>query len=180
MLIFMLLQYVDFLTACSIFFRFSRPSCRSSDSMFAGDGKSKPDDDSTQLIMTLRMTQMVEVVPLIYGMLLHSGVFAKEQDRGQSPVQATQFARHTLDVAEVCLSLLNHVALIDLHMLQVYIRSAKMYCDRIYSIRSLRDEKRRREPIVHRRVCLWLFFVIVDTGGRRCRASLSHLRRDTS
>lgn len=62
------------------------------------------------------MTQMVEVVPLIYGMLLHTGVFAKGSP---APSPAGQFAKHTLDVAEVCLGLLNHVALVDLHMLQV-------------------------------------------------------------
>ena len=70
------------------------------------------------------MTQICGVVPLIYGMLLHTGVFAKGHSPAPSPAQ---FPKHTLDVAEKCLGLLNHVALVDLHMLQVLLLSFSVF-----------------------------------------------------
>lgn len=79
---------------------------------------SSVDDDATQLTITLRMTQIAGVVPLVYGMLLDSQVFSKSHHESEEP--PTQTPKHTLVVAEICLSLLNHVALLDLQMLQVF------------------------------------------------------------
>lgn len=97
----------------------------------------KPGDDTTQLALTLRMTQIAGtlilfpslvpvtniifiifsgVVPLTYGILLHNQVSCKYQSQASIPVEASKF---TLAVAEVSISLLNHVALVDLQMLQV-------------------------------------------------------------
>lgn len=105
----------------------------------------KPEEDTTQLAITLRMTQIAGiiisfifvptqvptspflsllsfagVVPLTYGILLHNQVSCKYQSQASIPVEASKF---TLAVAEVSISLLNHVALVDLQMLQVSNRS---------------------------------------------------------
>lgn len=56
------------------------------------------------------------VVPLTYGILLHNQVSCKYQSEASIPIEASKF---TLAVAEVSISLLNHVALVDLQMLQV-------------------------------------------------------------
>ncbi|KAI1296924.1 S phase cyclin A-associated protein in the endoplasmic reticulum [Halotydeus destructor] len=90
---------------------------------------SKPErEDATQLIITLRMTQIGGVVPLVYGMLLHTGhVLSRGQPSSlssiPSPTPSPNFPKHTLDVATVCLGLLNHVASIDLQMLQTMLGS---------------------------------------------------------
>ena len=56
------------------------------------------------------------MVPLLYGMLLHTHIFS----RGHSPrVVPPEAPRHALDIACLCVALLNHVALLDLAMLQV-------------------------------------------------------------
>lgn len=90
---------------CCFFFIFFRKM----ESVFNAN---KP-EDTTQLIITLRMTQIGGVMSLVYGMLLHSA----SPSRGQSP--PLQYPQHTLILTEKCLKLLNHVALVDLKMLQV-------------------------------------------------------------
>lgn len=92
-------------------------------------------EDTTQFTITLRMTQIAGncislhalphislsplrpgVVPLLYGMLLHTQIFSRGHSPGVVPPEAP---RHALDIACLCVALLNHVALLDLTMLQV-------------------------------------------------------------
>jgi hypothetical protein len=60
------------------------------------------------------------VVPLLYGLLLHTAVFSRGHSTGIVPPEAPG---HALDIACLCISLLNHVALLDLTMFQVTTRT---------------------------------------------------------
>jgi len=77
-------------------------------------------EDSTQLTITLCMTQIVGVVPLLYGILLHTQVFSRGHSTAVIPPEVT---KHALSVAEISMFLLNHVALLDLSMLQATLGS---------------------------------------------------------
>ena len=70
-------------------------------------------DDPTQLISTFEVTELVGIVSLLYGMLLHSGT----PSRGDSA--PPEFPQHTLGVATTGLRMLNHMATLDLEMMQV-------------------------------------------------------------
>lgn len=70
-------------------------------------------EDQTQLLATFRVTELAGLVSLMYGMLLHSGAPA----RGDNP--PPQLPQHTLDVALLGLKMLNHIAVLDLKLLQV-------------------------------------------------------------
>ncbi|CAH1254602.1 SCAPER [Branchiostoma lanceolatum] len=81
-------------------------------------GKSNGDkgpkkDDTTQLIHTYQVTELVGIVSLLYGMLLHSGA----PERGPSPPPEA-FPPHTLHVATMGIRMLNNMAGLDLNMLQ--------------------------------------------------------------
>lgn len=60
------------------------------------------------------------VVPLLYGILLHTQVFSRGHSTAVIPPEV---AKHALSVAEISMSLLNHVALLDLSMLQATLGS---------------------------------------------------------
>lgn len=70
-------------------------------------------EDPTQLISTFQVTELVGIVSLLYGMLLHSGT----PSRGD--VAPPEFPQHTLGVATTGLRMLNHMATLDLDMMQV-------------------------------------------------------------
>ena len=70
-------------------------------------------DDPTHLLTTLKVTQLVGIVSLMYGMLLHTDAPA----RGDNPPPS--LPEHTLAVATMAFSMLNHVAGLDLQLLQV-------------------------------------------------------------
>ena len=72
-------------------------------------------EDPTQLISTFEVTELVGIVSLLYGMLLHSGT----PSRGDTA--PPEFPQHTLSVATTGLRMLNHMATLDLDMMQVYI-----------------------------------------------------------
>lgn len=69
-------------------------------------------EDPTQLISTFQVTELVGIVSLLYGMLLHSGT----PSRGD--VAPPEFPQHTLAVATTGLRMLNHMATLDLDMMQ--------------------------------------------------------------
>ena len=71
-------------------------------------------EDPTQLISTFEVTELVGIVSLLYGMLLHSGT----PSRGDTA--PPEFPQHTLSVATTGLRMLNHMATLDLDMMQVY------------------------------------------------------------
>ena len=73
----------------------------------------KKDQDSTQLIQTFEVTELVGIVSLLYGMLLHSGA----PSRGD--VAPPELSQHTLLVTLTGLRMLNNMAMLDLGMLQV-------------------------------------------------------------
>lgn len=70
-------------------------------------------DDPTQLIVTLKVTQLVGIVSLMYGMLLHADAPA----RGDNP--PPPLPQHTLTIATMGFRMLNHIAQLDLQLLQV-------------------------------------------------------------
>ena len=70
-------------------------------------------DDPSQLILTFEVTDLVGIVSLLYGMLLHSG--APSRGDGAPPELSAQ----TLAIAISGLRMLNHMAVLDLSMLQV-------------------------------------------------------------
>ena len=72
----------------------------------------KKQEDPTQLINTYEMTELVGIVSLLYGMLLHSGAC-----RGESA--PPEFPAHTLAVALTGLRMLNNMATMNLDMMQV-------------------------------------------------------------
>ncbi|XP_023932135.1 S phase cyclin A-associated protein in the endoplasmic reticulum-like isoform X1 [Lingula anatina] len=73
--------------------------------------KKKP-EDTTQLIATFKVTELVGVVSLLYGMLLHSGT----PDHGSSP--PPELNQHTLSVTTTAIKMLNFIATLDLNMSQ--------------------------------------------------------------
>jgi len=77
-------------------------------------------DDPTQLIVTLKVTQLVGIVSLMYGMLLHGDA----PSRGDTPPPA--LPPHTVAVATIGFVMLNHIAALDLHLLQVCLFDDKM------------------------------------------------------
>lgn len=74
---------------------------------------SKKSEDTTQLIATLRVTDLVGIVSLLYGILLHCDAPA----RGDTT--PPELPPHTLLVATTALRLINHIAILDINMLQV-------------------------------------------------------------
>lgn len=64
--------------------------------------------------MTLEVTELVGIVSLLYGMLLHSNV----QSRNDITVPP-ELPQHTILVTTTGLRMLNHMATLDLSMLQV-------------------------------------------------------------
>lgn len=56
------------------------------------------------------------VIPLVYGILLHTQVFSRGHSSSVIPGEAP---KHALNVAEVAFALMNNIALLDLQMLQV-------------------------------------------------------------
>ncbi|XP_060063771.1 S phase cyclin A-associated protein in the endoplasmic reticulum-like [Ylistrum balloti] len=69
-------------------------------------------EDPTQLINTYEMTELVGIVSLLYGMLLHSG--APSRNDSSPP----EFPQHTMAVTLTGLRMLNNMATLDLPMLQ--------------------------------------------------------------
>ncbi|KAL8602244.1 hypothetical protein ACOMHN_022757 [Nucella lapillus] len=69
-------------------------------------------DDPTQLILTFEVTDLVGIVSLLYGMLLHSGAPSR---RDMAPCEMSV---QTLAIAVSGLRMLNHMAVLDLSMLQ--------------------------------------------------------------
>ncbi|WAR00339.1 SCAPE-like protein, partial [Mya arenaria] len=70
-------------------------------------------DDPTHLISTFEVTELVGIVSLLYGMLLHSGT----PGRGDSA--PPEFPAHTLAVAITGIRMLNFMATLDLDMMQM-------------------------------------------------------------
>ena len=73
----------------------------------------KRTDDATQLVQTIRVTQLAGIVSLLYSILLHSGA----PSRGDNIPPA--LPDHTVRVVERAFRMLNHLALLDLKLLQV-------------------------------------------------------------
>ncbi|XP_064608297.1 S phase cyclin A-associated protein in the endoplasmic reticulum-like isoform X2 [Liolophura sinensis] len=69
-------------------------------------------EDPTQLINTFEVTDLVGIVSLLYGMLLHSGAPA----RGEAA--PPDLPQHTIAVTTIGIRMLNHMAMLDLPMLQ--------------------------------------------------------------
>ena len=78
-------------------------------------------DDPSQLILTFEVTDLVGIVSLLYGMLLHSG--APSRGDGAPPELSAQ----TLAIAISGLRMLNHMAVLDLSMLQVRARGVMLW-----------------------------------------------------
>ena len=74
-------------------------------------------DDPSQLILTFEVTDLVGIVSLLYGMLLHSGA----PSRGDSA--PPELSAQSLAIAVSGLRMLNHMAVLDLSMLQVSLLS---------------------------------------------------------
>ena len=74
---------------------------------------SRKKDDITQLVSTFQVTGLVGIVSLMYGMLLHSGT----PSRGENA--PPELPAHSLMVATVGFRMLNHLATLDLQLLQV-------------------------------------------------------------
>jgi len=70
-------------------------------------------EDPTQLILTLRATQLVGIVSLMYGMLLHTDAPA----RGDTP--PPPLPPSTVAVVRSAFNMLNHIARLYLPLLQV-------------------------------------------------------------
>ena len=69
-------------------------------------------EDPTQVIHTFQTTNLVGIVSLLYGTLLHAGGI-------KDGTEAAILPHHTITMATLAVRLLNHVALLDLEMLQV-------------------------------------------------------------
>lgn len=73
----------------------------------------KKQEDPTQLINTFEVTELVGIVSLLYGMLLHSGA----PSRSDTP--PPEMPQATLQVTITGLKMLNYMAVLNLDMLQV-------------------------------------------------------------
>ncbi|XP_022250735.1 uncharacterized protein LOC106466931 isoform X2 [Limulus polyphemus] len=73
--------------------------------------KKRP-EDITQLVATFQVTELVGIVSLLYGMLLHSGA----PSRGDTP--PPELPHQTVMVTVAALKLLNQIAVLDLQMVQ--------------------------------------------------------------
>ncbi|KAG8338149.1 hypothetical protein J6590_005690 [Homalodisca vitripennis] len=69
--------------------------------------------DPTQLVATLRVTELVGGVSMLYGMLLHQGAPARDMASPLPPLP-----HHTITVTKATLQLLRAVAHLDLQMFQ--------------------------------------------------------------
>lgn len=85
--------------------------------VFSGD---KRPEDPTQLIFTFEVTELVGIVSLLYGMLLHGGAQGRSAagEHGGAGSPPTEMAPHTAGVILAGLRMLNHMAALDLRMLQ--------------------------------------------------------------
>jgi hypothetical protein len=70
-------------------------------------------NEPTQLIVTLQATQLVGIVSLLYGMLLHTDAPA----RGETP--PPPLPAHTIRVVKMAFAMLNNIATLHLPLLQV-------------------------------------------------------------
>ena len=70
-------------------------------------------EDPTQLIATLKATQLVGIVSLMYSMLLHTDTPA----RGETPPPI--LPEHTISIVSAALGMLNYIAILHLPLLQV-------------------------------------------------------------
>lgn len=73
----------------------------------------KKQEDPTTLINTFEVTELVGIVSLLYGMLLHSGA------PGRSDTPPPELPQATLQVTITGLKMLNYMAVLNLDMLQV-------------------------------------------------------------
>ena len=150
-----------------LFFNRNRESLFDGNKENSFNNNKKQEDDPTQLIITLRMTQIAGVVPLIYGMLLDSQVFSKSHNEVIIP---NETSKHSLIVAEICLSLLNHVALLDLQMLQSMLGSESLslqvrhitshllwYCDHF---------KENNRNLLHEVILLLGYFTVMNSDNQ--------------
>lgn len=80
----------------------------------SGDLFDKKLDDPTQLVLTLRATQLVGIVSLMYGLLLHADAPAR------SDTPPPRLPPSTVAVVRSAFNMLNHVARLYLPLLQVY------------------------------------------------------------
>lgn len=74
--------------------------------------ETKKHEDPTQLINTFQVTELVGIVSLLYGMLLHSGT----PSRSDAP--PPELPQATLQVTITGLKMLNYMAVLNLDMLQ--------------------------------------------------------------
>ncbi|XP_059161498.1 S phase cyclin A-associated protein in the endoplasmic reticulum-like isoform X2 [Physella acuta] len=74
--------------------------------------KKRP-EDPTQLIYTFEVTELVGIVSLLYGMLLHSGAPSRSIDS-----LPRELAPQTVSIILAGLRMLNYMAVLDLQMLQ--------------------------------------------------------------
>ena len=70
-------------------------------------------DDASQLLATFRVTDIVGIMSLLYGMLLHTGA----PSRGDQP--PPKLPPHTVTVTTMAIKMLNTLATVDLSMFQV-------------------------------------------------------------
>jgi len=89
----------------------------------SGDLFEKKLDDPTQLISTLRATQIVGIVSLLYGTLLHTDATARG-DTPPPPLPAS-----TVAVVRSSFNMLNHIARLYLPLLQVRCSVFMIQCD---------------------------------------------------
>ena len=88
----------------------------------SGDLFEKKLDDPTQLISTLKATQLVGIVSLMYGTLLHTDAPARS-DTPPPPLPAS-----TVAVVRSAFNMLNHIARLHLPLLQVHQCLAVINC----------------------------------------------------
>ncbi|GAB6032468.1 Sentrin-specific protease 3, variant 2 [Chamberlinius hualienensis] len=72
-------------------------------------------EDVTQLVATFKITDIVGIVSLLYGMLLHSGALSK----GDTP--PPEMSQGSLDVTFTALHMLNHFAVLDINTFQAVV-----------------------------------------------------------
>ena len=79
----------------------------------SGDLFDKKFDDLTQLVATLRATQLVGIVSLMYGVLLHTDAPAR------TDTPPPNLPPSTIAVVRSAFNMLNHIARLHLPLLQV-------------------------------------------------------------
>ena len=79
----------------------------------------KKSEDCTQLMVTLKATNLVNIVSMLYGMLHKDASTPVKYENASLAANAKKLHPNTLELTTLCVKLLNTMMLLDINMVQV-------------------------------------------------------------